>query len=285
MTVHCVSSITSTPRPGNDAGGALPLRLEIVPTDGIVARVQSGLPPGAALTVTCLPHHGVTPTVQTAVRLARLGYDVVPHLAARSLADRAQLAGVLRDCRAAGINEVFAVGGDAAHAAGPYETGARLLEDIAEISGGEVAVGVAGYPEGHPQRSQLHMLDALLEKQHLAASVVTQMCFSAARINWYVELLRREGVSLPVWAGVAGSVPRTKLISLAAKIGVGPSLRFISRKGPLARRLMDGGNYSPRRLVSELSAGQPSLAGVHLYTFNNLDPYALARGPQGVAAR
>lgn len=282
MTVQSLSSTSSKSRPAASAP-ALPTRLEIVPTDGIVARVQSSLPPGSALTVTCLPHHGVNPTMRAAVQLRLLGYDVVPHLAARSLESRTQLAGILKDCGAAGINEVFAVGGDTAQAAGPYLSSARLLEDIAQLSGGSVAVGVAGYPEGHPQQSQLRMLDALLEKQHLATSVVTQMCFSAARISWYVELLRREGVALPVWAGVAGSVPRTKLISLATKIGVGPSLRFISRKGPLARRLMDGGNYSPQRLVSELSAVQPSLAGVHLYTFNNLEPYLAARRAESVA--
>lgn len=282
MTVQSLSSTSSKSRPAAGAP-ALPTRLEIVPTDGIVARVQSSLPPGSALTVTCLPHHGVNPTMRAAVQLRLLGYDVVPHLAARSLESRTQLAGILKDCGAAGINEVFAVGGDAAQAAGPYLSSARLLEDIAQLSGGSVAVGVAGYPEGHPQQSQLRMLDALLEKQHLATSVVTQMCFSAARISWYVELLRREGVALPVWAGVAGSVPRTKLISLATKIGVGPSLRFIGRKGPLARRLMDGGNYSPQRLVSELSAVQPSLAGVHLYTFNNLEPYLAARRAESVA--
>ncbi|WP_261382442.1 methylenetetrahydrofolate reductase [Arthrobacter sp. UKPF54-2] len=283
MTVHSLTSISPSTQPaGNDS--ELPTRLEIVPTDGIVARVQAGLPAGSKLTVTCLPHHGVQSTVQTAVELGRLGFAVVPHLAARSLESRAELAGILKDCEAAGITEVFAIGGDAAQAAGPYPSSARLLEDIAELSGGRIAAGVAGYPEGHPKQSQLHMLDALLEKQHLASSVVTQMCFSAARIGWYVELLRREGVTLPVWAGVAGSVPRTKLVALASKIGVGPSLRFISRKGPLARRLLDGGNYSPRRLVSELSPVRPALAGVHLYTFNNLEPYAAVRRAESAAA-
>lgn len=282
MTVHSLPSISPTPSSAGTAG-ALPARLEIIPTDGIVPRIQESLPAGTSLTVTCLPHHGVKPTIQTAVQLRRLGYNVVPHLAARSLEDRAQLGGVLKDCEDAGITEVFAIGGDAAHAAGPYDTGARLMEDIADLSGGRIAIGVAGYPEGHPRQNPLHMLDSLLEKQHLATHVVTQMCFSAARISCYVELLRREGVALPVWAGVAGQVPRTKLVSLATKIGVGPSLRFVSRKGPLARRLLNGGNYSSESLLSELSAASPALAGIHLYTFNNLEPYAVT-GVAGLAA-
>jgi methylenetetrahydrofolate reductase (NADPH) len=113
------------------------------------------------------------------------------------------------------------------------------------------------------------MLDALLEKQHLAASVVTQMCFSAPRISWYAETLRREGGQLPIRAGVPGAVPRAKLIALAAKIGVGPSLKFLTRQGPLGRRLLSGGSYSPRPILDQLRH-VPDIEGVHLYTFNNL---------------
>jgi len=69
---------------------------------------------------------------------------------------------------------------------------------------------------------------------------------------------------------VAGAVPRAKLIALATKMGVGPSLKFLNRKGPLARRLLSAGSYSSESLVSELAATEPALAGVHLYTFNNL---------------
>jgi methylenetetrahydrofolate reductase (NADPH) len=148
-----------------------------------------------------------------------------------------------------------------------------------------MAIGVAGYPEGHPKYNELQMLDALLEKQHLASNVVTQMCFSAARIGWYAELLRREGVNLPIWAGVAGAVPRAKLIALATKIGVGPSLKFLNRKGPLARRLLNAGSYSSRFLVSELAATEPALAGIHLYTFNNVETQPAVNWSGGEGAK
>jgi methylenetetrahydrofolate reductase (NADPH) len=257
-------SATADPRPAT-----LPVRLEVIPTDGIVDSVRANLPAGTALTITCLPHHGPARTVQTAVELAGLGFEVVPHLAARGIESRTQLAAALRQCTAAGITDVFAVGGDAPDPAGPYTDCLMLLREIADLSGGSISAGVAGYPEGHPRQSELHMLDSLLEKQHLASSVVTQMCFSAPRIRWYAETLRREGVQLPIWAGVAGAVPRAKLIALAARIGVGPSLKFLSRQGPLGRRLLSGNSYSPAPMLERLSA-IPELGGVHLYTFNNL---------------
>ncbi|MEK0155748.1 methylenetetrahydrofolate reductase [Arthrobacter oryzae] len=249
-----------------------PTRIEIIPSEGIVDRVRAHVPVTTTLTVTCLPHHGIERTMRAAVQLSVLGYDVVPHLAARSLHDRAELTGILRDCNVAGIREVFVIGGDRKQRAGTYGSALPLLEDIAQYSGGMMRAGVAGYPEGHPSIGPVDLLDALLAKQHLASHVVTQMCFSEPKILDYVALLRREGVQLPVWAGVAGSVPRTKLVSLATQIGVGSSLKFLSRKGPLARKLLSGDRYSPEGLVAGLESQPENIEGIHLYSFNNLDP-------------
>ena len=248
-----------------------PSRIEIIPSEGIVERVKALVPLTTTLTVTCLPHHGIERTMRAAVQLSVLGYSVIPHLAARSLHSRADLTGILRDCNVAGIGEVFVIGGDRKKPAGTYESALPLLEDIAQYSGGAMRAGVAGYPEGHPAIGPVDMLDALVAKQHLASHVVTQMCFSAPKILNYAALLRREGVRLPVWAGVAGSVPRTKLVSLATQIGVGSSLKFLSRKGPLARKLLSGDRYSPQSLMAGLESQPGSIAGIHLYSFNSLD--------------
>lgn len=248
-----------------------PIRIEIIPSEGIVEQVTDLVPVTTTLTVTCLPHHGIERTMRTAVQLGVLGYTVIPHLAARSLRDRAELTRILRDCDAAGIREVFVIGGDRKQPAGPYESALPLLEDIAQYSGGLMRAGIAGYPEGHPSAGPVDVLDALVAKQHLASHVVTQMCFAPEKILDYAALLRREGVELPVWAGVAGSVPRTRLVSLATQIGVGSSLKFLSRKGPLARKLLSGDLYSPQSLVSGLESQPGNLAGIHLYSFNSLD--------------
>lgn len=247
-----------------------PTRIEIIPSAGIVEQVRSLVPVTTPLTMTCLPKHGIERTIRASVELSMLGYTVIPHLAARSIQSRAELTDILRDCDVAGIGEVFVIGGDRKNPAGQYESALPVLEDIAQYTGGRMRAGVAGYPEGHPSVAALDLIDALQEKQHLATHVVTQMCFSATKILDFAALLRREGVDLPVWAGVAGSVPRTKLVNLATQIGVGSSLKFLSRKGPLARKLLSGDRYSPDALVAELEA-QPGIAGLHLYSFNNLD--------------
>ena len=247
-----------------------PTRIEIIPSTGIVEQVQALVPLTTTLTMTCLPHHGIERTMRASVELSTLGYTVIPHLAARSINDRAELTRIMRECDVAGIGEVFVIGGDRKQPAGPYDSALPVLEDIAQYTGGRMRAGVAGYPEGHPSVAALDLLDALLDKQHLATHVVTQMCFATPKILDYAALLRREGVDLPVWAGVAGSVPRTKLVTLATQIGVGSSLKFLTRKGPLARKLLSGDRYSPHALVAGLE-NQPGIAGIHLYSFSNLD--------------
>lgn len=248
-----------------------PVRIEIIPSEGIVEQVRAWVSAATPLSVTCLPHHGIERTMRTAVELSDAGYQVVPHLAARGIRSRAELTEIIRGCDAAGIREVFVIGGDRKQPAGTYGSALPVLEDIAQYTSGMMRVGVAGYPEGHPLVSPLDLLDGLLAKQHLASHVVTQMCFSAGKIHDYAALLRREGVHLPLWAGVAGSVPRTKLVALATQIGVGSSLRFLSRKGPLARKLLSGDRYSPDSLVAGLENTPGTIAGIHLYSFNSLD--------------
>ncbi|MFF1255191.1 methylenetetrahydrofolate reductase [Pseudarthrobacter sp. NPDC058329] len=248
-----------------------PVRIEIIPAQGIVEQVQALVPKTTALSVTCLPHHGIERTMRTAVELSDAGYKVIPHLAARGIRSRSELTEIVRGCDAAGIREVFVIGGDRKQAAGVYDSALPVLEDIAQYTGGMLRAGVAGYPEGHPLVSPVDLLDGLLAKQHLATHVVTQMCFAAAKIHDYAALLRREGVRLPVWAGVAGSVPRTRLVALGAQIGVGSSLKFLSRKGPLARKLLSGDRYSPDSLIAGLTSRPGTIAGIHLYSFNSLD--------------
>jgi methylenetetrahydrofolate reductase (NADPH) len=248
-----------------------PVRIEIIPAQGIVEQVQALVPATTTVSVTCLPHHGIERTMRTAVELSDAGYRVIPHLAARSIRTRAELTDIVRGCDAAGIREVFVIGGDRKQPAGVYDSALPVLEDIAQYSSGMMRAGVAGYPEGHPLVSPVDLLDGLLAKQHLASHVVTQMCFSAGKIHDFAALLRREGVHLPVWAGVAGSVPRTKLVALSTQIGVGSSLKFLSRKGPLARKLLSGDRYSPDSLIAGLESQPGNLAGIHLYSFNSLE--------------
>lgn len=250
------------------------VRLEVVPSAGLLTQLPAAFDTTGSVSVTCLPHHGPARTVQASVNLARLGYHTVPHLAARSITGEAELHSLLLQLQEAGVSELFLVAGDWRTPAGPYSWSGQLLEAVNAYSPG-FSVGIAGYPEGHPQLSQEQLTSSLLTKAPLASSVVTQMCFSAEAISRYLRTIRQSGIQLPVWVGVPGPVSVRKLVSLGARLGVGRSLKLArgtGMAGALWRR-DDFLSYDSGRLIREVHqelAGDPLFAGFHVYTFNDL---------------
>lgn len=250
------------------------VRLEVVPSAGLLTQLPAAFDTTGSVSVTCLPHHGPARTVQASVNLARLGYHTVPHLAARSITGEAELHSLLLQLQEAGVSELFLVAGDRRTPAGPYSWSGQLLEAVNAYSPG-FSVGIAGYPEGHPQLSQEQLTSSLLTKAPLASSMVTQMCFSAEAISRYLRTIRQSGIQLPVWVGVPGPVSVRKLVSLGARLGVGRSLKLArgtGMAGALWRR-DDFLSFDSGRLIREVHqelAGDPLFAGFHVYTFNDL---------------
>ena len=250
------------------------VRLEVVPSADLLTQLPAAFATPGSVSVTCLPHHGPARTVQASVNLARLGYHTVPHLAARSITGEAELHSLLLQLQEAGVSELFLVAGDRRTPAGPYSWSGQLLEAVNTYSPG-FSVGIAGYPEGHPQLSQEQLTSSLLTKAPLASSMVTQMCFSAEAISRYLRTIRKSGIQLPVWVGVPGPVSVRKLVTMGARLGVGRSLKLARGTGMTAAlwRRDDFLSYDSGRLIREVHqelAGDPLFAGFHVYTFNDL---------------
>lgn len=131
----------------------MPRRIDIVPTADDLARVEEAVPLGATVTVTCLPHHGIQKTIQTAVQLAGLGYDAVPHLAARTFESRMELSRTLTLCEDVGISDVFVVGGDRTAPVGPYSSSASLIEHIRDLSQDTLPSELPDIPKGTPRQA------------------------------------------------------------------------------------------------------------------------------------
>jgi methylenetetrahydrofolate reductase (NADPH) len=248
-------------------------RYEVIPVPGIEDRV-SALPEGATVTVTASPRHGMERTIDVSARLAGRGYRVVPHLAARMIADRGQLERALAHLEAAGIDEAFVVGGDASPPAGGYADAGDLLDEIGRLPHSLARIGVGGYPEGHALIPEALLLEALQRKQRYADYIVTQLCFDAEALARWALALRQAGVELPIVAGLPGVVERRKLAEISLKTGVGPSLRYLAKHGRQIATLARSRRYDPTPLVSAVAAQTQTadlgIAGVHLFTFNQI---------------
>ncbi|MCD2196704.1 methylenetetrahydrofolate reductase [Actinomycetospora endophytica] len=249
-------------------------RWEVVPTAGVL-EAAVGLPAGATVTVTASPGRGVEATVAVAEGLAARGFAAVPHLAARSLHDRAELAGYLERLAGVGVDDVFVVGGDAREPAGEFADGLALLRAIEEL-GRPARVGVPSYPDGHHRISDDVLWADLRAKQAHADYTVTQLCFDADRLCAFVGEARRRGVDLPVVAGIPGVVDTARLLRIGIRIGVTDAARFARSHRSTAAALLRPGRHRPDELVARLAAhvaaGDCDLERVHVYTFNQIEP-------------
>ncbi len=250
-------------------------RYEVLPFAGTEDEVEQHVPASFPVTVTASPRRGLEPTLMVTEALAQRGFSAVPHLAARLVQDEAHLTDILLRLEASGVHDVFVVAGDGTPT-GAFADSLQLLAAISRLRasdevGGPSQLGVAGYPEGHPLISDDELTRALLSKQPLAAYVVTQMCFEPAAVGRWVEQARGLGLRLPVYAGVPGPVERLRLLRVAARIGVGGSLRLL-RKQRGGATLVRTGGYRPDRLLDGFASLVPpiELAGLHVYTLGDV---------------
>ena len=250
-------------------------RLEVIPMGGIERTVRAALPVGATVTVTCSPGKGPDPTVDLAERLQADGYDVVPHVSARTVRSDDHLREILGRLDAAGIRSLFVIGGDGHDPIGPFGSAAELLVAMRDVGHDLRNVGVGGYPEGHPLIDDEALMEALAAKQPFATHVATQICFEPQVIADWILRIRDRGIELPVVVGMAGAVSRRKLIEVSLRVGVGPSLKFVSKYGGLVARLMRRGGYRPDAFVARLSPfvehGGYGIRGFHVFTFNQVE--------------
>lgn len=243
-------------------------RIEVLPIGDIVSRVRSAVPEPMTITVTASPSRGMEPTIEVAGEIARLGHHAIPHVSARLVRDEAHLETLLEQARADGITEIFLVGGDAEEPAGEYTSGAELLRVLNERDHG-LRIGIPGYPEGHPLITDEELDAALQEKAAHADLIITQMCFDAGAVHSWISRMRAGGVDLPIHAGVPGPINPLKLLRISAKVGVGESLRVLkSHRG--GARLVSPKPWDPDPLVDQLIAEPSAIAGLHLYSFNDV---------------
>jgi methylenetetrahydrofolate reductase (NADPH) len=240
------------------------------------------LPAGSTVSVTASPGKGMEATVALCEELEALGFRAVPHISARMIRDRSHLGELLARLEGAGIERAFVVGGDAKEP-GAYPDGLTLLREMAEIGHPLPEIGIPGYPQGHPFIADEPLLEALRAKAPLASYMTTQLCFDPAAIGRWIAARRAEGITLPIHVGVPGPAEPQKLLTIAARIGVADTHRFLVKNVRFVTRLVrSGGFYRPDGLlqgVAPLIAGPDSgVADLHLYTFNAVEATERWRG-------
>jgi methylenetetrahydrofolate reductase (NADPH) len=262
-------------------------RYEVLPTDGVETIVVAHIPKEVTVTITASPRRGIDATISLAERLAKHGYQVVPHISARLIRNQAHLKEVLARVAAIGRGEVFVVAGDAKEPAGDFPDSVSLLEAISADPHGLREIGITGYPERHSFIEDDLTIQAMWDKRRLATYIVSNLCFDPRTVKKWVARVRRRGVGLPIYVGLAGVADPAKLLRVSTRIGLAESARFLRGHSNWFMRMVQPGGYDPLRFASgllpELAAPERKVAGLHFFTFNEIE--ATERWRQETLAR
>ncbi|MGB7448473.1 MAG: methylenetetrahydrofolate reductase [Ornithinimicrobium sp.] len=249
-------------------------RFEVLPTPSAEESVLAALPLGSTVTVTASPAQGIEATVDLAIRLAGQGYDAVPHLAARMVSGRAELTDIVLRLNEAGVGTIFVPGGDQQPPAGEYGCALDMLQDLTAMGHPAMTVGITGYPEAHPSISDDLTVQAMWDKRKHASHVVSNLTFDPHQVQRWITRMRSRGITLPVLLGVPGPIDRAKLLTMATRIGVGDSTRFLSKHKSIMTRLAAPGGFTGEKFLQgcaqTLAAPEARVTGMHLYTFNQV---------------
>jgi len=240
---------------------------------------RSAIPPGTRINVTYLANEDLPMRVAASRAVREWGFLPVPHISARRLRSQEQLEEFLTALQEVGATEeVFVVGGDPTTPEGPYEDSLAVIESGLLQRHGVKRVSVSGYPEGHPGITDpvlwtaLEGKQAALAHQQLPGTVITQFGFDADAVLTFLAAVRARGIDMPVRVGVPGPAGVKRLMSYAARFGVGTSAGIAKKYGFSLTGLL--GTAGPDRFLRALAAGHdPAVHGVvkvHFYTFGGL---------------
>ena len=245
---------------------------ELIPLSNVLPQSEF-LPEGARVSVTASPAKGMQATIDLALELQQRGHDVVPHISARLTQDRAELESIMKQILDADIKKAFIVGGDA-DPPGQFFDALSVIQAMEEI-GHDLSLGITGYPEGHHFIADDAIDQAMLDKQPYATSMTTQMCFKPQTISDWIGRQRQRGVELPISIGIPGVAELRKLIGISARIGVGDSLKFLTKNTSIVGKLVRPGGYAPDDLLIGLSNvfadDYSNVIDLHCYTFNQVE--------------
>jgi methylenetetrahydrofolate reductase (NADPH) len=244
-----------------------------------LADARAAIPAGTRVNVTFLANENLGMRVEAARAAKEFGFIPVPHISARRLRSRSELEEFLGALRAGGTGgNVFVVGGDPSSPAGPYEDSLAVIRSGLLQEYGVRHVSVSGYPEGHPDIADATLWEAiegksaLLRGQALPGAVITQFGFDAGAVLAYADAVRRRGIDLPIRVGAPGPAGVKRLITYAARFGVGTSTGIAKKYGLSLTNLL--GTAGPDHFLRALAAGydpdRHGRIGLHFYTFGGI---------------
>ncbi len=206
--------------------------------------------------ITMLPGGDYKDTSEQAAKLAKKGFNPIPHFPARSIQNDDQLKEYVSRCKDGGVKQVLVIGGGR-EPVGKFDSSLQLLETGYFE---QMKIGIAGHPEGSPDISDSDLEKAMKDKKPYADYIVTQWLLDPQPI---IDFISKQTV--PVHVGITGPLKITSLIKFANIVGAKNSLNFLKSNFSKALDLMRP--KDPNELIGKVKKYSENF---HIYTFGGL---------------
>ena len=229
--------------------------------------------------ITFLPDEKSENVVETAKKLKLEGYDVIPHLPARTVKNNKVLEKYIGElAEEAGCSKILIIGGGGNQVGKISSTMDVLKTDLLSKFNFK-SVGVAGHPEGSPDISKNALDLAIIEKNKFSLNVdfkmylATQFFFEAKSLIQWEKHLNTINNKLDIHAGIPGPASIKTLINYARSCGIGNSLRFLTKQAFNLTKLAT--LNTPDKLIYDLANyvetnKSTNLKNIHFYAFGGM---------------
>lgn len=216
-------------------------------------------------------------TQELVLRLQReSGLTVVSHLTCVG-ATRDEIKKVLETYYTSGIRNIMALRGDPPAGTGHFEPIPDGFKHAGELVAfikkyfPDMGIGVAGYPEGHPDTpNRLLEVDYLKAKVDAGADyIISQLFFDNRDFFDFAERCELAGIDVPILPGIMPILSRRSMDMMAEKAA---GVRYPARLLRALSRVEDTGGFAKvgthwaTEQVFDLLAN--NVRGVHFYTLN-----------------
>ena len=229
--------------------------------------------------VTFLPDDKSENVIETSKKLKLEGFDVIPHLPARTMLSKIQIEKYIgKLSEVSGCNKILLIGGGGKQM-GDISSSLEVLQTDLLSKYNFKEVGVAGHPEGNPDIPNKELDKAIIEKNKFSKNadfkiyLATQFFFEAYSLIEWEKHLKKIGNQLEIHAGIPGPASLKTLIAYAKSCGIGNSLRFLSKQAFNIAKLAS--TKTPDKLIYDLasyknSCNQSNLQKLHFYAFGGI---------------
>jgi len=208
------------------------------------------------------------------------GYTVMPHLTCVGHS-RDELRGIIAEFREAGLCQIMALRGDPPKGEtdfNPHPDGLHYANELVSLiheTYPECTVGVAGYPETHPEAPSpdIDLLNLKRKVDTGAHFITTQLFFDNAKYFEFVERARQAKIDLPVLPGLMCVTSHQQALRFCEMCGTSmpaeldQKLRAAGEDSAAVEAVGIDWVYGQAREL--LERGAP---GIHLYILNRKGP-------------